>query len=68
MDIDFKAVFGEKANDDNILTDNSYLKVSGTYGNIDAKVDEQQELQHLQELLNLGILIDTKINNLLIIK
>lgn len=39
MDIDFKAVFGEKANDDNILTDNSYLKVSGTYGNIDAKVD-----------------------------
>ncbi|MEI0489900.1 hypothetical protein [Brachyspira pulli] len=39
MDIDFKAVFGEKANDDNTLTENSYLKVSGTYGNIDAKVD-----------------------------
>ena len=39
MDIDFKAVFGEKANDDNNLMQNSYLKVSGTYGNIDAKVD-----------------------------
>ena len=39
MNIDFQAVFGEKANDDNNLTQNSYLKVSGTYGNIDAKVD-----------------------------
>lgn len=39
MDIDFKAVFGEKSNDDNTLTQNAYLKVSGTYGNIDAKVD-----------------------------
>ena len=39
MDIDFQAVFGEKANDDNNLMQNSYLKVSGTYGNIDAKVD-----------------------------
>ena len=39
MNIDFQAVFGEKANDDNNLMQNSYLKVSGTYGNIDAKVD-----------------------------
>ncbi|TVL60568.1 hypothetical protein [Brachyspira hyodysenteriae] len=39
MDIDFQAVFGEKANDDNNLMQNSYLKVSGSYGNIDAKVD-----------------------------
>ena len=39
MEIDFKAVFGEKANDDNNLTQNAYLKVSGTYGNIDAKAD-----------------------------
>ncbi|AEM21216.1 hypothetical protein Bint_0587 [Brachyspira intermedia PWS/A] len=39
MDLDFQAVFGEKANDDNNLMQNSYLKVSGTYGNIDAKVD-----------------------------
>ena len=39
MDIDFKAVFDENANDDNKLMESSYLKVSGTYGNIDAKVD-----------------------------
>ncbi|OEJ15665.1 hypothetical protein BFL38_09340 [Brachyspira hampsonii] len=41
MDIDFQAVFGEMANDDNNLMQNSYLKVSGTYGNIDAKVDAE---------------------------
>ncbi|WP_295154217.1 hypothetical protein [uncultured Brachyspira sp.] len=41
MDIDFQAVFGEKANDDNNLMENAYLKVSGTYGNIDSKVDAE---------------------------
>ncbi|WP_295161460.1 hypothetical protein [uncultured Brachyspira sp.] len=39
MDIDFQSVFDEKAGDDNNLMQNSYLKVSGTYGSIDAKVD-----------------------------
>ena len=41
MNIDFKAVFDENANDDNKLMENSYLKVTGTYGNIDAKVDAE---------------------------
>ena len=41
MDIDFKAVFDENANDDNKLMESSYLKVTGTYGNIDAKVDAE---------------------------
>ncbi|WP_300758023.1 hypothetical protein [uncultured Brachyspira sp.] len=41
MNIDFKAVFDENANDDNKLMESSYLKVTGTYGNIDAKVDAE---------------------------
>ncbi|PCG19997.1 hypothetical protein [Brachyspira sp. G79] len=41
MNIDFKTVFDENANDDNKLMESSYLKVTGTYGNIDAKVDAE---------------------------
>ena len=39
LTIDFQAIFGEKANDDNTIMQNSYLKVTGSYGDIDAKVD-----------------------------
>ena len=39
LDIDFQIIFGENVKDDNILSENSYLRVSGTYGDIDAKVD-----------------------------
>lgn len=39
LTIDFQAIFGEKANDDNTIMQNSYLKVTGNYGDIDAKVD-----------------------------
>lgn len=32
LTIDFKAVFGDKANDDNTIMENSYLKVTGSLG------------------------------------